>query len=114
MHTRTFLSLALLALAGAAALPALAQATGAAGYPPGPVRIIVPQTAGGPSDVLGRLFGQKLSESLGKPVIVENKPGAGSNIGTELVARSKPDGTALLVNIAGILAINQTLYKQLP
>jgi tripartite-type tricarboxylate transporter receptor subunit TctC len=84
------------------------------GYPSGPVHIIVPQTAGGPSDVLGRLFAQKLSESLGKPVIVDNKPGAGSNIGTEFVVRSKPDGLNLLVNISGILAINQSLYKQLP
>jgi tripartite-type tricarboxylate transporter receptor subunit TctC len=109
MNTRSFLRLAVVALATCAGA---AQAQ--SGYPSGPVRIIVPQTAGGPSDVLGRLFGQKLSESLGKPVIVENKPGAGSNIGTEFVAKSKPDGLNLLVNISGILAINQTLYKQLP
>ncbi len=83
-------------------------------YPSTSVRVVVPQTAGGPSDVLGRLFAQKLSESLGKPVIVENKPGAGGNIGTDFVVKSKPDGLNLLVNISGILAINQTLYKQLP
>jgi tripartite-type tricarboxylate transporter receptor subunit TctC len=109
MASRSFLRL-LLALLAAAATGAHAQS----GYPSGPVRIIVPQTAGGPSDVLGRLFAQKLTDSLGKPVIVDNKPGAGSNIGTELVAKSKPDGLNLLVNISGILAINQALYKQLP
>jgi tripartite-type tricarboxylate transporter receptor subunit TctC len=109
MRTRTFLHLLLLALAGAAG-----GVQAQSGYPPAPVHIIVPQTAGGPSDVLGRLFGQKLTESLGKPVIVENKPGAGGNIGTELVARSRPDGLSLLVNISGILAINQALYRQLP
>ncbi|MBA2961453.1 MULTISPECIES: Bug family tripartite tricarboxylate transporter substrate binding protein [Ramlibacter] len=109
MRTRTFLHLLVLALAVGAG-----GARAQAGYPAGPVRIIVPQTAGGPSDVLGRLFAQKLTESLGKPVIVENKPGAGGNIGTEYVVHSKPDGLNLLVNISGILAINQALYKQLP
>jgi tripartite-type tricarboxylate transporter receptor subunit TctC len=101
---------ALIATGAALAAPSFAQST----YPDRTLRIIVPQTAGGPSDVLGRLFAQKLSERLGKPVIVENKPGAGANIGTELVAKSKPDGYTLLINIAGILAINETLYKQLP
>ena len=109
MNKRSFLHVSLLALA---ACSAGAQAQ--SGYPSTNVRIIVPQTAGGPSDVLGRLFAQKLSESLGKPVIVENKPGAGGNIGTVFVAKSKPDGLNLLVNISGILAINQTLYKQSP
>jgi tripartite-type tricarboxylate transporter receptor subunit TctC len=101
---------ALLATAALLAVPAFAQST----YPDHNLRIIVPQTAGGPSDVLGRVFAQKLSERLGKPVIVENKPGAGANIGTDMVAKSKPDGYTLLINIAGILAINETLYKQLP
>jgi tripartite-type tricarboxylate transporter receptor subunit TctC len=101
---------ALLATGALLAAPTFAQSA----YPDHNVRIIVPQTAGGPSDVLARLFAQKLTAQLGKPVIVENKPGAGANIGTELVARSKPDGYTLLINIAGILAINETLYKQLP
>lgn len=101
---------ALLATGALLAAPAFAQST----YPDHNLRIIVPQTAGGPSDVLARLFGQKLSERLGKPVIVENHPGAGANIGTNLVAKSRPDGYTLLINIAGILAINETLYKQLP
>jgi tripartite-type tricarboxylate transporter receptor subunit TctC len=101
---------ALLATGAILAAPAFAQP----GYPEHTLRIIVPQTAGGPSDVLARLFAQKLTEQLGKAVIVENRPGAGANIGTDLVAKSKPDGYTLLINIAGILAINQTLYKQLP
>jgi len=109
MNKRLFINFGLIALATCSA-GLQAQSS----YPSTSVRIIVPQTAGGPSDVLGRLFAQKLSESLGKPVLVENKPGAGGNIGTDFVAKSKPDGLNLLVNISGILAINQTLYKQLP
>jgi tripartite-type tricarboxylate transporter receptor subunit TctC len=101
---------ALLATGALLAAPAFAQPM----YPDRTLRIIVPQTAGGPSDVLARLFAQKLTEQLGKTVIVDNRPGAGANIGTDLVAKSKPDGYTLLINIAGILAINQTLYKQLP
>ena len=110
MQPRSILRFLLLVAVAVGAAFAHAQS----GYPAGVVRIIVPQTAGGPSDVLGRLFAQKLTESLGKTVIVENKPGAGSNIGTEYVVRSKPDGLTLLVNISGILAINQALYKKLP
>ncbi|MES2186789.1 MAG: tripartite tricarboxylate transporter substrate binding protein [Pseudomonadota bacterium] len=97
--------------AAASSIPAFAQQ---APWPDHSLRIIVPQTAGGPSDILGRLFAQKLGEQLKQPVIVENRPGAGGNIGTDVVAKSKPDGYTLLINIAGILAINQTLYKQLP
>ncbi|MEN9418121.1 MAG: hypothetical protein RI988_1741 [Pseudomonadota bacterium] len=101
---------AVAALAAAAAAPAWAQA----GWPSQNLRIVVPQTAGGPSDVVGRLFATRLGESLGRTVIVENRPGAGGNIGTDLVAKSKPDGHTLLVNIVGILAINATLYRQMP
>src|SRR4051812_42435601 len=85
------------------------QAQAQASYPERPLKMVVPQTAGGPSDVLGRTFAQKLSDALGKSVIVENKPGAGGNIGTDLVAKSRNDGYTLLVNISGILAMNQTL-----
>jgi tripartite-type tricarboxylate transporter receptor subunit TctC len=83
-------------------------------YPDKPIRLIVPQAAGGPSDVLGRTLAQKLSDSLGKNVIVDNKPGAGGNIGTDTLAKSKPDGYMMLITIVGILAINETLYKTLP
>jgi tripartite-type tricarboxylate transporter receptor subunit TctC len=92
----------------------MATAATAQAYPDHNLKLVVPQTAGGPSDVLGRLFALKLGESLGKPVIVENRPGAGGNIGTEMVVRAKPDGYTLLVNISGILAINDALYKHLP
>ena len=83
-------------------------------YPEKDIRIIVPQAAGGPSDILGRVIAQKLSESLGKGVIVENRAGAGGNIGADAVAKAKPDGYTALITIVGILGINETLYKTLP
>lgn len=83
-------------------------------FPERNLRLIVPQSAGGPSDVLGRTLGQKLSDTLGKAVVIENKPGAGGNIGSDMVAKSKSDGHTILINIAGILAINETLYKTMP
>ncbi len=83
-------------------------------YPDKAIRLIVPQAAGGPSDVLGRTVAQKLSDSLGKNVIVDNKPGAGGNIGTDALAKSKPDGYVMLITIVGILGINETLYRSLP
>jgi tripartite-type tricarboxylate transporter receptor subunit TctC len=74
--------------------------------------LIVPNAAGGPQDILGRLMGQWLSEQLGQPFIVENRPGAGTNIGTEAVVKAQPDGyTLLLINAAS--AINATLYEKL-
>jgi tripartite-type tricarboxylate transporter receptor subunit TctC len=83
-------------------------------YPDKTIRLIVPQTAGGPSDVLGRILAHKLSDSLGKNVIVDNKPGAGGNIGTDALAKAKPDGYVMLIVVAGSLAIKETLYKSLP
>jgi len=98
--------------AGAAALPALARIAKAQTYPNRPVRIIVGYSAGGVSDILARLIGQRLSERLGQPFIIENRPGAGSNIGTEVVVRAPADGyTLLLVGVAN--AINVTLYNNL-
>lgn len=83
-------------------------------YPDKTIRMIVPQAAGGPSDVLGRMLAQKLSDSLGKSVIVDNKAGAGGNIGADTVAKSKPDGYTALITIVGTIAINESLYKTLP
>jgi tripartite-type tricarboxylate transporter receptor subunit TctC len=98
--------------AGAALLPAFPRIAPAQAYPSRPVRIVVGYTAGGVSDILARLIGQWLSERLGRPFIVENRPGAGSNIGTEVVVRAPADGyTLLLVGVAN--AINVTLYKDL-
>ena len=105
---RNFLHLA----AGAAALPAVSRIAWAQSYPTRPVRIIVPSPPSGPNDILARLMGQWLSERLGQPFIVENRPGAGTNIGTEAVVKAPADGyTLLLVNAAS--AINATLYAKL-
>jgi tripartite-type tricarboxylate transporter receptor subunit TctC len=107
-HRRRFLQLA----AGAAAMPALPCTTRAQAYPSRPVRWIVPFPPGGPAEILARLFGQFMSGRLGQPFVIENRPGAGGNIGTEAVVRSPPDGyTMLLVTTAN--AINASLYEQL-
>jgi len=98
--------------AGAAALPALPRMTWAQAYPSRPVRWVVPFPPGGPAEILARLFGQFMSERLGQPFVIENRPGAGGNIGTEAVVRSPPDGyTMLLVTTAN--AINASLYERL-
>jgi tripartite-type tricarboxylate transporter receptor subunit TctC len=105
---RRFLSLA----AGALAMPAIARRALAEAYPARPVRILVGYSAGGVSDILARLLAQHLSERLGQPFVVEDRPGAASNIATEAVVRAAPDGYTLL--LAGIVnAINGTLYKNL-
>ena len=105
---RTFLQLA----AGAAALSSMPQAVRAQAYPTRPVRLIVGFPAGGVGDVLARLIGQWLSERLGQPVVIENRPGAATNIATEAVARSAPDGHTLLW-ITAANAINASLYEKL-
>jgi tripartite-type tricarboxylate transporter receptor subunit TctC len=105
---RRFLHLA----AGAATLPAFSRIARAQTYPMRPVRIVVGFAAGGATDILARLMGQSLSERLGRPFVTENRPGAGTNIGTEVVANAPGDGyTLLLASEAG--AINATLYDKL-
>ncbi len=91
---------------------ALAQED-ASKYPSRPIRIIVGFAAGGGNDVIARIYAQKLSEDLGQPVIVENKPGAGAIVATEYVSKAAPDGYTLLVGASG-MAINQSLYAKLP
>jgi tripartite-type tricarboxylate transporter receptor subunit TctC len=105
---RTFLHLA----AAAAALPAVSRIARAQAYPMRPVRIIVPFAAAGSTDILARLMGQWLSERLGQQFIVENRPGAATNIGTEVVVRAPADGYTLLL-VGTPSAINATLYPNL-
>ncbi len=82
-------------------------------YPNQPIRLVIPFAAGGPSDVLARGFSQKLGESLGQPIIIDNKPGAGTNLAAEFVAKSKADGYTIFPMMVGTQAINETLYKKL-
>ena len=105
---RKFLHLA----AGAAALPAVSRIAWAQAYPTRPVRIIVGFAAGGNVDIVARLIGQWLSERLGQPFVVENRPGAGTTIGTEAVVRAPPDGYTLLM-ASSATTINATLYDKL-
>src|SRR5205814_2866985 len=98
--------------AGAVALSALPGIASAQGYPSRPVRLIVPFGSAGATDITARLMGQWLSERLGQQFIVENRPGAGGNIGTEAVVRAQPDGYTLLL-AATPNAINATLYDKL-
>ena len=99
-------------IAASAALPAAARMTWAQAYPARPLRIIVPFPAGQASDTVARLVGQSLSQRLGQPFVIENRTGAGGNIGTESVVRAMPDGyTLLLASLSN--AVNATLYKKL-
>jgi tripartite-type tricarboxylate transporter receptor subunit TctC len=105
---RKFLHLA----AGAAALSAVSCCAWAQAYPTRPVRIIVPFAPAGDTDLVARLIGPWLSERLGQPFIIENRPGAGTNVGTEAVVRAPADGYTLLL-ASPPSAINATLYERL-
>lgn len=105
---RTFLNL----LAGAAALPGVSGIAGAEAYPSRPVRIVVPVPPGGALDIIARLIGQWLSDHLGQTFVIENRPGAGTNLGVEAVARAPADGYTLLL-IPQSVTTNATLYQHL-
>ncbi len=99
---------------GVLAVPIALAAETAQSYPSKPITIIVPFSAGGTTDILARSIGQKLGERWKTSVVVENKPGAGGNIGTAQVARSAPDGYTLVMGTIGTHAINPSLYKDMP
>jgi len=105
---RIFLNL----LAGAAALPGVSRIAGAEAYPSRPVRIVVPVPPGGALDIIARLIGQWLSDHLGQTFVIENRPGAGTNLGVEAVARAPADGYTLLL-IPQSVTTNATLYQHL-
>jgi tripartite-type tricarboxylate transporter receptor subunit TctC len=104
---------AVAAIAAALTL-AIAPAALAQGYPAKPVRVIVPFPPGGATDILARAASQKMSEAWGQPVIVDNRPGAGGNIGSDLVAKAPNDGYTLLMGTVGTHAINPGLYAKMP
>jgi tripartite-type tricarboxylate transporter receptor subunit TctC len=83
-------------------------------YPVKPIRFVVPYAAGGPLDIMARAIGQKLTESMGQPVVVDNKPGAGGNIGADIVAKAAPDGYTMVMGAVATHAINPTLYPAIP
>jgi tripartite-type tricarboxylate transporter receptor subunit TctC len=103
----------LAAFAAAAAAVLAAPLAQAAGYPEKPVKIVVAFTAGGTTDILARSIAQQLQQKLGQPFVVDNKPGAGGNLGTEFVVRAPADGYTLLMDSVGPISINQTLYRNL-
>ena len=98
----------------AAALVGLCSPTAAQDYPSRPIRFVVPQAAGGSTDILSRLVGQKIGEALGQPLVVENRAGANGIIGAEIVSKAPADGYTLLVGGTGTIAINPSLYSKLP
>jgi tripartite-type tricarboxylate transporter receptor subunit TctC len=108
IRRRSFLHFA----ASMMAMPALSRLALAEGYPARPVRIIVPFAAGGPTDIVGRLIGQWLSERLGQQFVIENRPGAGGTIGTEVVVRAASDGYTLL-QVGAYSVVNAALYDNL-
>ena len=103
----------LLALA-ASATTVYAQGEAAKQFPTKPIRIVVGYTAGGGNDIVVRVLAPKLSERLGQPVIVDNRPGAQSIIAAELVARASPDGYTLLMGPSGPMSMNPAIYSNLP
>jgi tripartite-type tricarboxylate transporter receptor subunit TctC len=104
----------ILALLGCALFSTSAMAAESKGFPTKPIRMIVPFGAGSISDIVARTLSMKMSESMGQQVIVDNRPGAGGNIGAELVAKAPADGYTILLGAASVISINQHLFKQMP
>jgi tripartite-type tricarboxylate transporter receptor subunit TctC len=110
LHRRAWLCAAASALALGAGSAAHAQAA----YPNKPIKMVVPFAAGGGTDVLARVIGEKLSAGLGQPVVIDNKPGAAGIIGTDAVAKAAPDGYTIVMSLSNALLTNQFLYEKLP
>jgi tripartite-type tricarboxylate transporter receptor subunit TctC len=106
VRRRTFL--------GALALSPIARASHAADYPAKPIKLVVPYAPGGGADGVARIVGKAVSESLGQPIVIENKGGAGAILGTDMVAKAEPDGYTLLLGQSGPISINPAVYKNLP
>jgi tripartite-type tricarboxylate transporter receptor subunit TctC len=109
LHRRSLLKLTAAALAPALPRPALAQA-----WPSRPIRVVVPFLAGSATDITSRLIAERLANYLGVAVVVENKPGAGGNLGTDTVAKADPDGYTICYTATGPLSVNKSLFKHLP
>src|SRR5689334_12747646 len=105
LNRRTALSLALSLAAGTAR---------AADYPAKPIRLVVPYAPGGGADAVARIVAKRASETLGQPIVIENKGGAGAILGTDQVAKAEPDGYTLLLGQSGPISINPAVYKSLP
>ncbi|MGE0314309.1 MAG: Bug family tripartite tricarboxylate transporter substrate binding protein [Lautropia sp.] len=113
LRRRRWVGRALVSCAGLLPLLAATGALAQSNFPTQPIRLLVPQAAGGSTDTLARTIGSRLADVLGQPVVIENRAGANGIIGSELVARAKPDGYTLLVGGTGTMAINQNLYTKL-
>src|ERR1700688_316689 len=111
---RTIAAVALIALAIGATAPARAQDLDAANYPNRPIHIIVPFPAGGPTDILSRIVGNEMTASWGQTVVIENRPGADTAIGAEVVAKADPDGYTLLAAMDSTMVLNPLVKKELP
>ena len=95
-------------------LPLVSSVFAQKGYPDKPIRMVVPYVAGGAADITARLIAQAMTENMGQPVVVDNKPGANGLIGSEIVSKSAPDGYTLLLTASGPLVVNPVLYKKVP
>ena len=109
-HYASLIGAVVITAAFLAGVPAVAQES----YPVKPVRLVIPFGAGGITDVVGRLVGQRLGEELKQTVVVENKPGAGGSIAAQFVAQAAPDGYTLLLGTVGTQVVNQMLYSHIP
>lgn len=107
------MSVRIVAIASATILVAVAAASATAAYPDKPVHMVVPFTPAGATDLLARSIGERLSVRLGQSIVIENRPGAGGNVGAEIAARAAPDGYTLIMAPASVYAISVTLYSRL-